>query len=989
MRPLKLRMEAFGPYIDECEIDFTKFGTRGLYLITGNTGAGKTTIFDAITFALYGELSGKNREGNMMRSKYAEPDQDTYVELEFECRGKRYKVRRNPSYEKAKKYAEGTTVKAASAVLTLPDGRTLNKGVRETIQDEIIMLTREQFCQTIMIAQGDYLRLLFASSKEREPLLRTLFGTEKYDILRGRLIEEKKKLYGVREEIKNRIINDASWIKYDECPSLREKAGEHAAAANTEQLIGITDTLIKLGKGRRETLSDEKKTADEEYKAALGRLSHVEECSKRLREAKNAAEKLNTETENAKEREKKLVSEAGALKEEREDLEAERETLSGADAELVGCKAEEEKAAAKLSEANSLADRVGRLEQARADTVRRKAVCERQKKDIAALNGQRSQLTEKTLQLRKRADELISADKEHTVLLGRKEDALKRVKALEGLKKDVHSCNAAAERLSKAQEEYLAAEKEHSLLDGHFKALNDRFLRGQAGILGEWLKDRENEPCPVCGSLHHPRLAERGCDVPNEEQLKAAKDELGKAEKVRTEASARAGRFKGEYDTALKALNSKADELLGDHGDIPVDAEKQLSDCMEKIGMLDNGIKEKQALINERRSKLLEADNNEAALNALSEKITDAEKLCSETLSGIQNAEGRCEQMQKALSEEFERIFGDPSTEDADKKTAALTKQAQNALGTAREKVSAAQCRVNRAAALAKELENLKYREKANAEKLAKIREDIAAGSRAGKEKLTEIEAILADPGFEGTPEELAERKKAVTELEKRRNNIETEYGDLGNRINDNQKAARLLKQEGEALEKAEKRYTMVEELEKSASGNVGGQDRVSFETYVLQENFRGMVSHANRLLYDMTDGHYTLGTAVQDNKNRKAGLDLELYDHWNDTTRDVKTLSGGESFLAALALALGLSEEVQSSKGGVQLDSMFVDEGFGSLDDESLDLVMNALDELSRGSGSRLIGIISHVEELKKRIDSRITITKDQFGGSTAEISC
>ena len=232
------------------------------------------------------------------------------------------------------------------------------------------------------------------------------------------------------------------------------------------------------------------------------------------------------------------------------------------------------------------------------------------------------------------------------------------------------------------------------------------------------------------------------------------------------------------------------------------------------------------------------------------------------------------------------------------------------------------------------------------------------------------------------------EKSAAVRELKKQRSAIETELGKVTGRIKDNKTAAKVLKQKGEALADADRRFAMVEELEKTVSGNLGGQDRITFETYVLQENFRGMVSFANRLLLEMTDDHYSLRTAVQDNKSKKSGLDLELYDHWNDTSRDVKTLSGGESFLAALSLALGLAEEVQSHKGGVQLDSMFVDEGFGTLDEESLDLVMNALDELSRGSGSRLIGIISHVEELGNRITNRITISKDPIGGSTAKVS-
>ena len=279
MRPIRLRMEAFGPYIGESEIDFTSFGDRGLYLINGNTGAGKTTIFDAITFALYGELSGDNRKGSMMRSKYADPSQETYVEFEFECRGKRYTVKRSPSYTRAKKRGDGTTDSPASVILTLPDGKTVEKGANEKLEGEILMLDKDQFCKTIMIAQGDYLKLLFASSKEREPLLRTLFGTEKYDTLRQRLIEEKKRLYGEREEIKNGILADASWIKFDDEPSLRAEADKQAKAANTEELTKITERLIELGGQEKARLEGEQKTVAADYEAAVKSLQHADECS--------------------------------------------------------------------------------------------------------------------------------------------------------------------------------------------------------------------------------------------------------------------------------------------------------------------------------------------------------------------------------------------------------------------------------------------------------------------------------------------------------------------------------------------------------------------------------------------------------------------------------------------------------------------------------------------------------------------------------------
>ena len=344
--------------------------------------------------------------------------------------------------------------------------------------------------------------------------------------------------------------------------------------------------------------------------------------------------------------------------------------------------------------------------------------------------------------------------------------------------------------------------------------------------------------------------------------------------------------------------------------------------------------------------------------------------------------------MEETLSKEFEKRFGDDSIDGAEQKAAEITGKAEDELAKAADAVNKEQKRVDRKKAIVKDIEKLTQNEKENEEKLRKVKETLAADRSLSDDKYKDVVKLKSDPDFDGSPEKLEEKSKAVDELKTLRRSIETDLGNVSSRIADNKKAADALTKKGKKLADADRRFAMVEELEKTASGNVGGQNRMTFETYVLQENFRGMVKHANRLLLQMTDDHYSLRTAVQDKQSQKAGLDLELLDHWNDTTRDVKTLSGGESFLAALALALGLAEEVQSSKGGVQLDSMFVDEGFGTLDEESLDLVMNALSELSNDS-SRLIGIISHVDELKNRIDNQITITKDVVKGSTATVSC
>ncbi|MBR6922973.1 MAG: hypothetical protein IKH50_00340 [Oscillospiraceae bacterium] len=498
----------------------------------------------------------------------------------------------------------------------------------------------------------------------------------------------------------------------------------------------------------------------------------------------------------------------------------------------------------------------------------------------------------------------------------------------------------------------------------------------------------EGEECPVCGSTHHPKKAVRGVDVPSEQILNNAKYVKEQAENKRREASGNAGRLDGEYKKACENLNKKADELLGSHDDIEANSQKKLEELGETERRILKEIEEKNKLITERNDNIDKAKKNEDELKNIAAKIAESEKLCSELLKNISEAEGRRTEMKETLSNDFEKRFGDRTVDGAEEKATEINKKAEDELKKARKAVDDEQKRVGRKNDLAKDLEKLTQNEKKNEEKLAGVKEELAADRRSFEDKKAETDKLRSDPDFDGSDETLAIKNKTVVDLRDRKDKIDTDLGNVINRIRDNREAAENLAEKGVLLANADKRYTMVEELEKTASGNVGGQNRITFETYVLQENFRGTVEHANRLLMQMTDDHYSLETAVQDKKSQKAGLDLELFDHWNDTTRKVQTLSGGESFLAALALALGLAEEVQSSKGGVQLDSMFVDEGFGTLDEESLDLVMNALSELSNDS-SRLIGIISHVDELKNRIDNQITITKDVIKGSTATVSC
>ncbi len=986
MRPVRLKMEAFGPYIDECEIDFSEFGSSGLYLINGSTGAGKTTVFDAVTFALYGELSGDNRTGNMMRSKYASPSQDTYVELEFECGGKRYTVRRSPSYTRAKKRGEGMTEVTGSAILTLPDGKTVEKDVKEKIEKEIIQLDKDQFCKTVMIAQGEYLKLLFAKSSDREPLLRTLFGTEKYEILRKRLGDEKKSLDERRRDIKYRIGSHAKLIRFEDDPALEEKAGEQAEAANTAQLAEIAERLGRLGEERREQLENGKKDEAARYDEALKELAHAVECNKRLLELAERTKELEEEINRGKKEEYRLKGESEKLKAGAESLKAEKNTLEDAEVVLEKCKTDKEKTEKALEDAKALEKKVKALSDARKAAEEKAGTLKKQEAEKGAFEEQHSRLSEETEQLRRRAAELDGAEADRVSLMEQKKDIDEKLEALDTLDEKCRRLAEDLEKLEKAAASSKKANEDHEEKNDYYETLSDSYLKGQAGVLGERLE--EGVPCPVCGSVHHPKAAARGKDVPSEQQLEAARSARDKAKLKSDEAKEKADSLRGRCENAKAELDEKADRLLGSHEDIRAKVLMHRGELRGELDILNEKIRASEALINERREKLEKEKKNNDELKTLAGRIKEHGVRCDALSKEISTAKGQCDEMEKALSHELEKLCGDGSTEDADKKAAELVNGAGSALDEAEKAVKSAEKRVERKKEIAAALEGLAEREKEISEETARVGRSLAANERSAEDARRDTEELRSEPGFDGTAEALKEKEDAVAVLKRRIDDMGTELGNVKSRIETNQNAAKELKNDGEELAAADRKYTMVEELEKTASGNLGGQDRISFETYAMQENFSGMVKYANRLLMQMTDEHYSLKTAVQERKNQKAGLDLELFDHWNDTSRDVKTLSGGESFLAALALALGLAEEVQSHKGGVQLDSMFVDEGFGSLDGESLDLVMNALDELSNSS-NRLIGIISHVEELKNRIDDRITITKDAVNGSSVQISC
>lgn len=984
MRPTKLTMQAFGPYIKKCEIDFSEFGTSGLYLVTGTTGAGKTTIFDAITYALYEKTSGENRSGSMMRSKYAPDDMDTFVELEFECGGKEYKIRREPSYERKKKRGDGMTQSPAKSCLTMPDGSTISKDVNSKIENEIIMLNCDQFRQTVMIAQGDFLKLLFASSKERQPLLRTLFGTENFQKLVERLKEECKDNDTVREEIKRSIRQYSEGINCTELPQLAENVRVNADAANISELEKLTEQLVKAGNEKSRELKDQAGELGEKYKTAIEAATRAKKfhddligLERNKSEYQKKTDLLNKDIVNSE----KMLAE---FRMQEEEYKAERSTLADAPAALERKKAELAKFREKLDDINKLSANLEKLGDAAIEADNKskehKRFCERKDE----LEKQSKQLAEDISELKKAAAELEGGEAKLAEADGNIKSVDERKRSLERLLSESAENTEKAKILKAAQDEFLAADSEFQKKQAIFNDLDHRYYLGQAGLLAETLK--ADEPCPVCGSLHHPSPAVRADDVPTEKQLKSAKDAMAKAEKVRNEASGKASGLKGEYTTAAENLEKQIKLLIsGYSGNADESINAEMRKCDAEMQELSKQRISAKKTIDERKKKLEDAEKGEKKLAQMADDIKTADAKCKEALSEKSRAEGQYLNMKETLEAEFAERFGEPSLVGAAERVKKSMEAAKSDVSRAEKAVKAENDRIKRAKDIEILLNAVNDKIEKKKEMLNTQRSDLESNKGLYAKCCEDIRLLTEREGENISETSIREKEEAVKALKLQKDEADKQIADTESRITANNDAIKKIKRKGRELSEADERTQWLTELKKTAVGEVENQNKIPFETYVLLKNFEGMIAHANRLLYNMTDGHYTLKSSALNDKRRFVGLDLKVYDHWNSSERDVKTLSGGESFLAALSLALGLSEEVQMASGGIRLDSMFVDEGFGSLDDTSLDLVMNALDELSYGS--RMVGIISHVDELKSRINRKLTVTKAPLGGSKAEI--
>lgn len=875
MKPIQLVLSAFGPYVERTVIDFSALGEEGLFLIAGDTGAGKTTIFDAISFALYGEASGgkEKRKSKSFHSDYVSDQTETYVELTFRHRGETWWIRRNLEYQRpAKKKKDGmetTTRQAADAQMRNEDtGEEIlrmddvNRRVRE-----LLGLTQDQFTQTVMIAQGDFLKILTASSDDRKKLFRDLFHTNLYVDLQSRLQEKNRACADEQKALEQVILSAEGKIdpeaEFAEREILLSYCGQ---IQHTDALCALLARLIEQEKAAQEQARAQKKEAADQIGALIAAVTEGERVnrdfadweSKKARLAALTAGQGEIDAQRAAlaaaRRAQQLETDEALMRRTRRDMDAQRAALSEAQAALEQAEKALPEAETRMKEAES---RGG---------------------EIHALLAQAKQM----------------------------EDCLPVLGEVERLKAALDTQKRELQRLtadsSRAQVAYTAAQNSYYL--------------SQAGLLARELK--AGQPCPVCGSTAHPCPAQITPETVTRQALEQAAKRRETAEKAQSDAATRLAANQAaldEREDRLRALKIGADET---------------------------------------RQRLA------ARIDAAHQAAADRQREIDAARSAYQALDKRKTAAQSAV-------------DAAQKQLAALEKDLQAQTEAFEQKRAAHGFEDEASYRLAK-------RTNADIERLDREIRDFDEQKRTLAAQTHELEDKLS--GRQRTDlTALQNRRAAALDRQAKAENAEKA---MVRKLTLHESAEREIRQANAAIQKKRGKWQIIQELYTCCAGIAAGNPRakLTFEAYVQQYYFRFVVAAANKRLTRLTDGMFTL-RVMREAANRvsQSGLDLEVLDRSTGQARDVSTLSGGESFLASLALALGLSDAVQSQSGQIRMDAMFIDEGFGSLDENALRSSIDVLLELA--DGKRLIGIISHVQELEERIDKQIVVTKTPNGST------
>lgn len=914
MRPLTLTLSAFGPYAGVTKIPFDELGSKGLYLITGDTGAGKTFLFDAIVFALYGEASGSARETSMFRSKYAKEDAETYVTLRFLYHGAEYEITRQPEYMRPSKRGEGMTRSRAEATLTYPDGHVVTKYKDVTAAVvELLGIDRSQFTQIAMIAQGDFLRLLYAKTEERSGIFREIFHTRAYALLQDKLKSESGALRAQCEEYAKSIAQYKDGILWEE-----EQTPDPEKLLITEELLHELDSTMARQNRKAQELLQEIQETD-------ASLEQNNQMIGMARARKNMQEELDKAAEEIADIQPMLEP----VREKFHNLHRQKEQMETLKVQVLS---EEEKLTAYEE-----ADRM------RHELHETKEYLTKQEQAQATATEELSRKRESYARDLKRVEELQDVDVQLVQLNQQIEQNSRKIDTWQKLTELLKETERLQQDVEDKQEKYRAASMAQQEKKQLYEQMQQLYLDEQAGVLSEQLSD--GVPCPVCGSPTHPKPAVRRKGAPDKDAVDQAKTKWEKSNIDMQEASAAAGRAKGALESASQTM----------HDRLKTEGIEAGSDQVKK--QLQDKLMQEKTLSNELQGKVEKIKKLKAEKTKLSAGISELE-------IGIRTAEQKCKDAEQKIAELKLKL---ELTENKLKE-----KQGMLPYETKAEAVS----RIEEKRSILERYE----REVQQAQNACQEKETAYQNALQKKETLS---GQLAQSEQTQSLEELLEKQSLLMSHRKDRQDM---YQEIAHRHQTNEQMCMAIKRQSKELMETEKKWNMVKELTNTVNGNLSGKDKIMLETYVQMQYFDRIIRRANTRFMVMSAGQYELKRSVQaDNLKRQSGLELDVTDHYNGTERSVKTLSGGEAFLASLSLALGLSDEIQSVSGGIALDTMFVDEGFGSLDETSLGQAMRALTGLSEGN--RLVGIISHVNELWQRIDKKLVVTKEASAGSSVKL--
>ena len=928
MKPIKLIISAIGPYADEpLEIDFSQFSGKGLFLISGDTGAGKTTIFDAICFALYGETSGHYRDTKNLRSQYAAPGTKSYVDFYFSHQGEEYRIYRQPGYLRAKQRGEGLIEEKEKAVFycgaeTPQEGKTqVDRRIKE-----LLSISFEQFKQIAMIAQGEFWELLNASTQERTEILRTIFMTERYQRLEQKLRERRNAGLNEKKRLENSVVQyfneAAAGPKSQLAEDLQKLQEQTAASGGAWDLAAMLDLLAAL-------------LAEDEAQNTLVQAD-LQAANKLLDERKKAL--IEAQTNN------RLLDRLAEHQERQRQLAAQGPTMEG-QAQLL----QRQKAARR-----EVQPVFQRWQEAQAQAAKTAAAIERQSQALAqaeaALQRAAAVLTPEQLQ---QAPVQLAKSQQQQKEWERVAGELNRL-----LHQVITAYNEDVEEWRKKQQNFEAARDRYNQLDGEHKQQEQILENCRAGILAQTLA--EGQPCPVCGSTNHPRPAQLPAEAVTEADLKESKAALERARQAKDDLLKEVEKAKGVLQKQGEQLKQQVLKALAEAGQPQTEETAkgevltaQLQQAAQDIDGKIKDEKRKQRELGQKCLAYIEATlpQNAARPGSVKQAIELAQQAAAEVQRLQSTAAGSLETLRQSLREQQTGVEACQAEFTAVLQEKGFADEAQfKSLLATEEEISQTEERLNQ------------YRQavQTNKEQLAQATEDAAGKTR-------QDEAALQ--------QQVQAQARLVADLQTESNLLQT-------RLTQNGRLQQNIAAQKEPLAAACQESQLCSQLYNLISGNISEKNKITFEQYIQAAGFDNIIAAANRRLLPMSDGQFEL-FRVQEagNKRSKASLDLEVQDNFTGQRRPVGNLSGGESFKASLSLALGLSDTVSGDLGGVQMDVLFVDEGFGTLDRKSIE---NALDILLSLSGAnKLVGIISHREELVENIPQQIRVRKSKNGSS------